>query len=62
MMLSFMSYEDGDYMQSKGRQPDIQVHMGGIVFGDDPGGELNDRILAAGNLSQTTVSLLVIAM
>lgn len=57
MMLAFMSYKDGDYVQVKGRQPDIQIHLGGIVFGGDPGGELNDRILLAGNLSQSTVCL-----
>lgn len=57
MMISMMGYEDGSYMMSGDKAPEIQLHMGGIIFGGDPGGELNDRILSSGNLHQATVSM-----
>lgn len=57
MMLSMMSYRDGSYSYCHGEQPDIQLHLGGHIFGGDPGGELNDRILRAGNVSQSTVGI-----
>ena len=55
MMTCMMDYDGGDYMMSD-NAPQIQLHMGGIVFGGDPGGELNDRILRSSNLHHRTVS------
>ena len=56
MMVSMMDYENGRSVMTSGKPPQIKFHMGGIVFGGDPGGELNDRILSSANLHSTTVS------